>query len=389
MAKDTKDITDGTFVKTDKVGVYYRYTQRGDKIFSIRGKLNGRTYREKVGSKSEGITKQYCVNYRNQKHGIKRLGDDSPLHEVTVYTLNEASELYFEKIKHKSNTSNMTSVYVKHIQDTRIGKLPLTEITRNDLELLKSSKLEEKSIKTKRTYSKATVNRIIDMVSAIFNYMHEYHDVKVDNPAKGLERYKVNNKRDRYLENSEITELIDAIHNDDKRRKKDLLELFVRLAVTTGARLTSILHITKSDINLKTGQIALKDFKRDDMTYTGYIHDSVRPMLEEQMKNIRMIGCIIGGNPKPMQKENINKMLQPLLNELFNDGLELDDAKRRVVIHSLRHTFASHLAINGVPIFTIQKLMNHAEISQTMRYAKLMPHQGSNDVLNLFKDTQN
>ena len=32
-----------------------------------------------------------------------------------------------------------------------------------------------------------------------------------------------------------------------------------------------------------------------------------------------------------------------------------------VVIHSLRHTFASHLAINGTPIFTVQKLMNHNE----------------------------
>lgn len=37
------------------------------------------------------------------------------------------------------------------------------------------------------------------------------------------------------------------------------------------------------------------------------------------------------------------------------------------------HTFASYLAINGTPIFTIKELMNHKDIEQTMRYAKLSP----------------
>jgi site-specific recombinase XerD len=55
------------------------------------------------------------------------------------------------------------------------------------------------------------------------------------------------------------------------------------------------------------------------------------------------------------------------------------------VIHTLRHTFASHLAINGTPIFTIKELMNHSDIEQTMRYAKLAPDSGKKNVLNLYK----
>ncbi|WP_193356999.1 tyrosine-type recombinase/integrase [Aliarcobacter butzleri] len=41
----------------------------------------------------------------------------------------------------------------------------------------------------------------------------------------------------------------------------------------------------------------------------------------------------------------------------------------RTVIYTLKHTFASHLAINRIPIFTIKELMNHSDIEQTMRYA--------------------
>jgi len=56
-----------------------------------------------------------------------------------------------------------------------------------------------------------------------------------------------------------------------------------------------------------------------------------------------------------------------------------------VVIHTLRHTFASQLAINGTPIFTIQKLMNHSNINMTLRYAKLSPDSGRDFVNDLYK----
>ena len=77
--------------------------------------------------------------------------------------------------------------------------------------------------------------------------------------------------------------------------------------------------------------------------------------------------------------------MKPILDKLFNQELDVKDAQNRVVTHTLRHTFASHLAINGTPIFTIQKLMNHKDINMTMRYAKLAPDSGRDFVNNLYK----
>ena len=42
-------------------------------------------------------------------------------------------------------------------------------------------------------------------------------------------------------------------------------------------------------------------------------------------------------------------------------------------LHTLRHTFASHLVISGVDLPTVKKLMGHSDIQTTMVYAHLAP----------------
>ena len=94
---------------------------------------------------------------------------------------------------------------------------------------------------------------------------------------------------------------------------------------------------------------------------------------------------VVGGDNVKYASRSISRHMKVLLDRLFNRGLDAKDSKNRVVIHTFRHTFASHLAINGTPIFTIQKLMNHKDIHQTMRYSKLAPNSGRDMVEDLYK----
>ena len=67
---------------------------------------------------------------------------------------------------------------------------------------------------------------------------------------------------------------------------------------------------------------------------------------------------------------------QPFTNDRIHDAMgRLCRAAgfRRIGWHTLRHTFASHLTMRGVPLPAVKELMGHADITTTMRYSHMSP----------------
>jgi integrase len=67
---------------------------------------------------------------------------------------------------------------------------------------------------------------------------------------------------------------------------------------------------------------------------------------------------------------------EPFDNKRLNRGLAAICKRaglRKITWHILRHTFASHLAMRGVPLTAVQTLLGHSNITTTMRYAHVAP----------------
>ena len=117
---------------------------------------------------------------------------------------------------------------------------------------------------------------------------------------------------------------------------------------------------------------------------TLILSDDLIEILQDYLRPLKINSYVVGGKDTKYPTRTLQRHLKAIIDDLFNIGLDTRDTKNRVVIHTLRHTFASHLAINGTPIFTIQKLMNHSDIKMTMRYAKLAPDSGLNAIKGLY-----
>jgi site-specific recombinase XerD len=49
------------------------------------------------------------------------------------------------------------------------------------------------------------------------------------------------------------------------------------------------------------------------------------------------------------------------------------DRPEDIIIHDLRHTFASHFMVKGGNILTLERILGHSTLAMTMRYVHLSP----------------
>ncbi len=359
---------------TKTYGVFYKdiFNEKGksiDKKYIIRWlDENGKDRLKTIGNYSAGIRERYCKSKRDEIVIKIRLGEDLPniAKPKQAMTIFEMSELYFE---YKSTTvkdiDKEKRRFAKHLKKP-IGHIKLHNFSEKD-----ALKLQE-SLKT--NLAVASVRHLLVTLNAMYKYVISTKQYSGNIPTENIQHEQLNNIRERYLTLDEIKKLLTVCQNTNYE-----IYLFVRLSLSTGGRVGTIATIKSMDIKPNNNSLVLSDHKNND-TYIGFYNDELKELLNERVLEL----------PSPtdtiikLARSSITYKLGSIMDVLFNQNIAHDDRKNRVVPHTLRHTFASQLAIAGTPILTIQRLLNHKSIEMTMRYAKLAPDQGMDAVINLY-----
>lgn len=182
-----------------------------------------------------------------------------------------------------------------------------------------------------KTLAPKTINDLIQVIATIFNHAINREIINTNNPTKRIKKLSVNNQRLRYLSISEIKDLIETVKDNEQ------LYLFVKLALNTGARLHTITHLKKNDIDLENKIISLTDYKNQTV-YKGFLQDETIELLKPRLSRLKSNDYILleGTNINNLD-DLISRKLRPILNKLFNQDLDKKDTQNRVVIHTLRH----------------------------------------------------
>ena len=355
---------------TSHKGIYYKEIINDekkaiDKVYIIRYKDEiGRDKQKTIGKHSQGIRIAYCKTIRDQTIVKIRLGENLPkiTAQKSKYTVHDLAIKWLDLKKANKTYEGELQRYNATLKKL-IGNEIAEHLKKQDIINLQA-KLQDMG------YAPSTTQHFITMVSGIYQFAIQDKLIKTDNPCEGLKSIKFNNERDRYLTTEEVKQLKEAVSHELE------LLLFVEIGLSTGARLGSIMEMTKSDIDFRNESIKIKNFKTSDK-YTGYLNSSTLKILNLHCKSLKR-----GQKLFSVGRSYVSYKIRGLMKKLFNEDV-IDDYQK-VVIHTLRHTFASHLAINGCPIYTIKELMNHKTIEMTERYAKLAPNQGQVQVKGLY-----
>lgn len=234
----------------------------------------------------------------------------------------------------------------------------------------------------------ATVNKYLDSLSVLL----EVAAMKLywidENPIRKVPKEEVGESRKRWLTEAEQKTLLTTALQKSTRGAGPRLWLWIKTALSTGARAAEIAQLTWSDIDFANNQITIRgttneigfegEVDPDEAEYDAVaggtktkltrvvlLHPEVKAALEKLKKGDVVPVDIFGSFPK-----------KPYLAAIRNSGLRHGKGGRsgRIVFHTLRHTCATMLAKSGAEAYDLQQYMGWKTQSMADRYVHKTGH---------------
>lgn len=214
--------------------------------------------------------------------------------------------------------------------------------------------------------SDATKTRIVASLHSYFNFLVSNGVITAD-PTKGIKGPKTARKIPDVLDAKEISLLLSQPNGNDYKSIRD--KAMLELLYATGIKVSELIELTVSDINLQIGIIHTKSSK----------HERIVPLYPAANKHLTEYFTI--ARPALVQNSNeehlfTNMSGQPMSRQGFwkiiKHYAETAGIKKDITPHTLRHSFAAHLLENGAQLKDIKDMLGHADISSTQIYAQLL-----------------
>ncbi len=144
-------------------------------------------------------------------------------------------------------------------------------------------------------------------------------------------------------------------------RDKAMLELLY----ATGIRVSELVHLELTDVNLPVGFITCRDDQKERNIPFGrttkkalvdYLENGRESLLKGKEANWLFVNC----NGKAMSRQGFWKIIK-YYGEMA--GIQSD-----ITPHSLRHSFAAHLLKNGADVRAVQNMLGHSDMATTQVY---------------------
>lgn len=210
--------------------------------------------------------------------------------------------------------------------------------------------------------SSATVSRSVASIRSFFIYLLGTGIID-SNPTEGIKPPKVEKKSPETLSIEEVSLLLEQPNgiSDKEIRDKAMLELLY----ATGMRVTELISLKVSDVNLSMGFVSCTDNGRERVIP---IENAAKNALTNYMLNVRPGMCkdsvflFTNCKGEQMTRQGFWKIIK-----LYANRAKID---KDITPHMIRHSFAMHMVNNGADLRALQEMLGHSDISTTQVYLK-------------------
>ena len=339
-----------------------RYEGRADVCYYYTLTIAGRKKWIKVGWKSEGYTATMAQALRIDHLQAARHGTALPERrdrDKDGLTLNQAFAVFAERHLTQIRSGARIATHVQTYVLATLGSRRLAEITTTDVNRLIAT-MAAKGL------APATIVWHCSHLQSIVNHTRKWGLHKLPSPTDGANIPKFNNARTRYLTRDEAAQLLASL-----QQRSPLWHDLAALSLATGARVGELKSLTGGAVNLAGGVMEVNGKTGRRMVI---LSEPATRVLRPRLVGLAPARLVF---PSPIKGQLIGAGCPHFTTAVQECGLNPPGIPRRqkVVFHTLRHTFASWLAIDGVPLMVIAELMGHKTLEMTLRYAHLCPDQ--------------
>ena len=239
----------------------------------------------------------------------------------------------------------------------------ITDINKVDYQIIRKflNYLYEKK------YSNRAIARHISSLRSFFKYLKKIKIIE-DNPMMLISNPKIEKKLPKVVYSNELEDIMNTPDLNTPLGIRDALIL--ELLYSTGVRVSELVNITISDINMNKKEIRIlgKGGKERIVLYGTKCSD----LLDKYINEVRheLYNIKYSDNWLLLSKTG-RQINQREIRYIIDDIVAKAGLKMHISPHVLRHTFATDLLNNGADLRSVQQLLGHESLSTTTIYTHI------------------
>jgi site-specific recombinase XerD len=333
-----------------KRDVWYFWVYYNKKLHGIS--LRTKSYRE-AQQKAKELAKKYPQSTRKKKSQPQQRPTrirQKAKPVVTGYKLGRILRKWKSWNSHlsKSYVYTMNLLWKQMIK--YFGDIPINAIT---LDMF----MGYISYLRKRNQTESYIGIRLRCLKAVFNwaFKNDFCDKEIFRKIQ----IPKSNSRIEFLSRDEIKKFLDAA------AENPLYQAYLEFLLATGCRRGEFYNLKWRDVNHTYIEFNGKTGRRTFplQPHIQHILDKIR---DRQYRHSTWVLC---------DKYGRHFKGFDTMSRIARRYIDKARLKKSYVCHTLRHTFASHLVMEGIPIYTVSKLLGHTDVKTTERYAHLSPEQ--------------